>query len=1492
MSHPNTRLCEPLVCNQQSVRSWFSRLDESLRLIKNIQNRDKVSQLIANIGDEGFQHLRSLTAPEEPNTKSYEELKKLLTEHLDPCPNPLGERFKFFRLNQGTMSVQQWKSKLQYAAAFCDFGDYSKQAVTDQFIFGLRCEKTRESLLELETVTLKTAVKKAMLKEQTKRDNKMFSEEQKSENKNSNSVNKIYQRPGRARGGASGGASGGRRQSQQGTVGDNSGTAQSKKKSFPTGTVCKRCKLKSNTNKCTENSCKTKCFNCEIIGHTKANCRKRTDKIHHLEESDDDDLSDDLTLDSYFISVCNALKSNQSKPIVHLNVNEKVISFELDTGSAITCISESLHSNLFSEQARLKPAGTTIKVANGTTVSSVSVCKVKLKLRDNKFRNVQLHVVSDPFPSLLGRDWITLIWGDDWLDRLTGQCSKLQGADAEIRAADARDQGVEIRATHQAGLSPGQVLDTGEYELKFRDFNCMCNGRENTEPERVYVETEEIVGTEPSYLTASLTCNQEGTLVQGSDSQDRCKGKDSFNLHETDKYVVGRQDNVQTRLNRIQQSKIFNPGVGEVIGYEATLQLKDEHTPVFKKARPVPFAMKDKIEQTLDQMEKEGILQQVDNSSYASPIVPVEKPDGTVRICGDYKATLNPNLETKQYPLPTVEECFAPMAGGEKFTRLDIRQAYNNIKLRNDDQKLTTINTSKGLYVWTRLPYGVSSSTAIFQQTIDRVLQNMKGVACRVDDIIVTGRNDEEHLDTLEEVVRRLEKANFRCNISKTKFLADTVTYLGYRIDKIGIKPCQSKVETLLRAKYPENLKSLEAFLGGAMYYARFIEGMSTICEPLNRLRRAEVKWRFEKEEKRAFDKLKKALASSAVLTPYNPNLEVKIDTDSSKTGLGAVISHIMPDGSERPIEFASRTLNNAERNYSQIEKEALSLVWGVKRFHKFVYGRKFKLVSDHKPLIYILKENKSIPEMGASRIVRWAITLASYQYEIQWRPTQKHCNADLCSRFPVESDSDDSWDTDQEVSEVFYNTFGDKPVINYKSISRFTDQDSILSKVRRFTQEGWDEKYVTGKDEFLPYYSRRHELTVEKGCILWGVRVIVPAKLRRDVLDLLHCTHQGVVAVKAVARSYVWWPKMNQDIERVTRECSACQDSRNKPPKSTPHPWTPTKRPWERIHADFCGPVNNNNFLIIVDVHTKWIEVINMRSKTTSPATINELQKVFARWGNPEIFVSDNGPQLVSAEMKQFLESNGIHQVPVPTYSPNSNGIAERAVQTFKSAMKKASRESSDFDGNLTRWLLHYRNTPQATTHETPAMMMLGRPTRTLLSLLDPLSTQRKQQQDFTLDKRKLRRFDIGSKVRVLEVRSGKWYKGTISGKESCKVYIVETRKGTERRHVDHLMLATDNSGIDLSLENENADDSCIGQDHESLHNPVPIEHEQAEPEHNSNTNIPQQASKLTTPVLKAKHPVIAIKRAHFDGGNVTSQPRTELRRSSRIKSKSELKS
>ena len=908
---------------------------------------------------------------------------------------------------------------------------------------------------------------------------------------------------------------------------------------------------------------------------------------------------------------------------------------------------------------------------------------------------------------------------------------------------------------------------------------------------------------------------------------------------------------------------MFEPGIGEVVGYEAQLQLKEDFKPVFRKARTVPYALKERIEETIDKMVTDKILTPVDHSQFASPIVPVLKPDSTVRICGDYKSNLNINLETKQYPLPKVDECFHPMRGGKQFSKLDIRQAYNHLALREADKKLTTINTTKGLFIWNRLPYGVSSATAIFQQTMDSVLRGCKGTVCRVDDILVTGQTEEEHMDNLEEVIRRLEVANFRCNLKKSEFPKDEVKYLGYLISAKGIRPSEDKVETLMKADYPESLPALVSFLSACQYYGRFIKNLSTIVEPLNRLRRG-VPWTFGKEEKQAFDALKKALASSAVVITYDPKLAVKIDTDASKTGLGAVISHVFEDGTERPIEFVSRTLSQAERNYSQVEKEALSLVWGVTKFHRFVYARQFTLMTDHKPLVYILKENKAIPEMAASRLVRWANILACYQYKIQYRPTEKHSNADVCSRYPLKVVEND----DTDVADVFFNTFAETPVINFSSVSRLTRLDSVLSKVLKFVLEGWPSRLTKYQEDIRPYFERRTELSTEQGCVLWGSRIRVPEKLREEVLELLHLAHQGVVAVKALARSYVWWPRINDNIEKMTKKCGACQDSQNLPSKSKPHPWKPATKPWERLHVDFCGPVHGVMWLVVVDAYTKWIEVINMKSSTTSSSTIRELRKLFAIHGLPVILCSDNAQQLKSEEIVNFLNSNGIQPVLVPTYSPNTNGIAERAVQTFKRAMEKAGRRNADYEKNLANWLLHYRNTPNSVTKESPAMMMFNRPTRTLLSLLDPL-TNRPDNLDKQLnngEEKTLRTFQIGERVRIYNVRTDQWYKGYIKGKEGCKVYLVKSMSGNvERRHVDHLVRAVDLDEWPDSVEPCEPESTHVPWHKPSAgepepNQPVPIVNN-PEPK---TSNIPQPTIDLSLERSKhvAKQPVIELVR------------------------------
>ena len=289
---------------------------------------------------------------------------------------------------------------------------------------------------------------------------------------------------------------------------------------------------------------------------------------------------------------------------------------------------------------------------------------------------------------------------------------------------------------------------------------------------------------------------------------------------------------------------------------------------------------------------------------------------------------------------------------------------------------------------------------------MEKVLQGLPGVVCYIDDVLVTGRNDEEHLRNLEEVLKRLDARGFRLKKSKCHFFKPS---LGYRVDAEGLHATEEKVEAILSAPTPTDERQLRSFLGLVNYYGRFVSDLATIAHPLNDLLKREHAWNWSDECEAAFCKLKEKLASTSVLVHYDISLPLKLACDASAYGVGAVISHVMSDGSERPVAYASRTLTKSEQNYPQIEKEALSIIFGVKKFHKFLYGRKFTLVMDHKPLVTILGPRSHIPTLAAARLQRWALLLAAYQYEVEFKSTDKHGNADGLSRLPLPTSPEDS---------------------------------------------------------------------------------------------------------------------------------------------------------------------------------------------------------------------------------------------------------------------------------------------------------------------------------------------------------------------------------------------------------------------------------------------------------------------------------------------------
>ena len=543
---------------------------------------------------------------------------------------------------------------------------------------------------------------------------------------------------------------------------------------------------------------------------------------------------------------------------------------------------------------------------------------------------------------------------------------------------------------------------------------------------------------------------------------------------------------------------IFKDELGTVKEVKAHIKLNQNSQPKFHKARTVPMALRHKVEIELDRLEKAKIIEPIRHSQWAAPVVPVIKGDGSVQLCGDYRTTVNQAAQLDPYPLPKIEDLFASLAGGRVFSKLDLSHAYLQVLLDEESRNLVTVNTHKGLFRFNRLPFGVASAPAIFQRIMEGVLKGIPGVCIYLDDILITGQTEEQHLANLEQVFKQLEAAGMRLKRNKCCFNLPEVTYLGHQIDKNGLHPTEEKTKAILEAPTPKNTTELRAFLGLINYYGKFLPNLSMVLIPLYKLLKNNTSWKWSTEQAKAFQDAKNLLKSPRVLIHYDSSRPLMLTCDASPYGVGAVLAHIMDDNTERPIAFASRTLSKPETNYAHLEKEALAIIFGIQKFHNYLYGRKFVIHSDHKPLMYILNASKSIPTMASPRIIRWSLMLSAYSYEIRYRPGKQQANADALSRLPLPNFPSKIPEAAEMV--LLMNELSQSPT-SAKDIRRWTSKDPILSQVLRATLRGWKEG--TPQDpQLVPYFDRRHELSTLDGCILWGNRVVIPKPGREKVME------------------------------------------------------------------------------------------------------------------------------------------------------------------------------------------------------------------------------------------------------------------------------------------------------------------------------------------------------------------------------------------------------
>ncbi|XP_031334015.1 uncharacterized protein K02A2.6-like [Photinus pyralis] len=830
--------------------------------------------------------------------------------------------------------------------------------------------------------------------------------------------------------------------------------------------------------------------------------------------------------------------------------------------------------------------------------------------------------------------------------------------------------------------------------------------------------------------------------------------------------------NSETLKNEIMQSfyDVFEQKVGCVPNFACSLRVKDNHmAPLFMKSRQIPYALQEKVEAELDLMEQNGLIEKTDYSEWGSPLVCVPKPDGNVRLCIDYKMTINPHLQNARYPIPLIDDVLNSLRGSAIFCILDIHKAYQHLLVDKESQKLQTISTHRGTYKMKRLAFGIKTAPNEFQKFIDTALQGLEGVVSYFDDIVVHANSLQECYNRLVKCLNRLRSLNLHLNPSKCTLFAKKIKYLGHIVSAEGIQKTPEKVEAILNAPRLKNVQELRSLIGCVSYYSKFMPKIAGIMRPLYQLLRIGTTFKWTAPCESAFLKIKQEISSNRVLIKYDPKLPLILATDASPVGLSAVLSHIY-EGEERPIAFASRALTKSEENYSQLDKEATAIYWGFQKFYTYIYGRKFTLVTDNKPLSHIFGASNCLPTITASRLIRYSMFLSSFDYTIKHRKSEDHANADYLSRAPLPNPKPESTDEDSEVFNIIVSHLISDP-ITFRTIQLETDNDPGLKELKRNLSHN-----KTATTEF----------SLHDNVIFRGPRVMIPNSLQRYVLNELHSTHQGIVKMKALARRYCYWKKIDHDIECLVKSCKACCDVKPNPPKVPLHKWEPPKENWQRIHMDFAGPFQGNYFFIVVDAYSKWPEIIPSKSAPTSASTVMMLQEIFSRNGLPQILVSDNATIFKSREFKDFCNRNGIQQRFIAPGHPATNGQAERFVQILKTKLKAMNEDQGTLHQKLYEILLRYRATPLLSSDKTPAEIFLNRNLCTRLDLLK----MRYPTKNLINDSIVTAKLRLGERVQSRNYSSSTlWKYGTVVQILGNLHYLIELDDGyVIKRHIDQL--------------------------------------------------------------------------------------------------------
>lgn len=763
---------------------------------------------------------------------------------------------------------------------------------------------------------------------------------------------------------------------------------------------------------------------------------------------------------------------------------------------------------------------------------------------------------------------------------------------------------------------------------------------------------------------------------------------------------------LETFLDR--NKDVFSPNGKPVVNFEHAIETGNNKPISVPPYRLSP--MKTEIlRREIDKMLREKIIEPC-TSPWAAPVVMVQKKDGGVRVCVDYRQ-LNSVTIPDAYPLPRIDDLLHNAKPTPFMSTIDLRAGYWQISVKDDHRDKTAFVTPFGIYRFLRMPFGLRNAPATFQRMMDRFrisLNHIKLMAY-LDDLIVMSATFEDHLKDLQEVFTKLKKYNLIANREKCKFCCQKVKYLGHYITADGLQPDPDKISAIMDMPPPRNIKHLLSFIQMCSWYRRFIPGFAKVAEPLTRLTKKNATWQWEKEQVDAYAKLRELLVTPPVLTQADHTKPYTVKTDASNYALGAVL--VQGEGeNEHPVEYASRLLTKSERNYSTTEREALAVVWAVGKFRGYIEGGKITILTDHQALRWLMSLKSP-----TGRLARWALLLQPYDISIKYISGRINIVADALSRPSCEPATEEDCG--------FCTVVVDIPAKSKETIRKEQLKDEDIERIVQ-SLEGTDEekaRYWSGKGYFMSndlLYRCPPDTDVQNS------QVLIPKQEQARIINIYHndaiAGHYGAdKTFERIAKRY-YWKGMRKQIESHVRNCLQCQryKASNQKPAGLLQTTAQNQR-FEVIAFDLFGPLprtheNHNWIFIIEDVATRWVELFALKRATAEECAKVLLEEVILRFGTPRRFISDNGTQFVSSVMQQLAYCLNIRHGFTPVYHPETNPV-ERRNRDLKTQLAIL------IEGDHTTWVerlpsirFAMNTSKSCSTGYTPAYLTFGRELRT----------------------------------------------------------------------------------------------------------------------------------------------------------------------------------